>query len=555
MERTPSEDDPPSHDAEELEEIDFDDMGRLREELDAAALKTPALNLKPVYAEVAMVEEKFTGCFIDVNPTSTASSSSQIDHDSMTIDDTHIGTSTLSVPHGMVAENELALPPNPLVEEEFPNFYIDTNPTPTTPSSLLENDVPIVIDRTEGITPLGDHIAAQEQDEVIVYEAPHPRSGKVPARPEPSLPPLPSTSVLTGSIQNMTPSTPPIQPHPSIPSAPSFESVSFSFANSPTPKKQPHHAPAFNARAKAKAKVRERKREARVARMRIERQAMFGSFGAIMSEAQLRGDETGKWKRDPRWDARRRDDSDVDWGDEDEDEDGSRDLVDLVPSGADGMDLDPELELSVETLTSFVKGMSADGGRFVTMDDIADMERMRWEDEEGRVVESNGEEGDDEDADEASSMDEEADAVVGEEEQTMIAEPGGLDLSEEDEPDDDEDSSSGDENESPRTGFKARLARLRKNARGKRPADAMHAMLENGSSSDDDDFFHTWAEGDERFIAHAEVHSLHFLNLLDSAIHRHYWTKMTKFLLAVTAKRKNVCSGLFTMAPLRIWKG
>jgi hypothetical protein len=141
------------------------------------------------------------------------------------------------------------------------------------------------------------------------------------------------------------------------------------------------------------------------------------------------------------------------------------------------------------------------GARFMTMNDIADIELMRREDEEEGVVESS-EEGD------ASSEDEEADDLVDDEEEMMIAEPGGMDLGAQGVTDDDDDSSE-DEDESPKSGFQARLERLRRMARGKRPADATQVL----SESSDDDFFHdrTWAEEDDDFIAGLEVHSLRFL--------------------------------------------
>lgn len=71
-----------------------------------------------------------------------------------------------------------------------------------------------------------------------------------------------------------------------------------------------------------------------------------------MSEAQLRG---GSPKRDPRWDERRRDDSDVDWGDENGGgEEGEGEATGL----AEGMDLDPDLVMDMEAMKGFAKSMS-----------------------------------------------------------------------------------------------------------------------------------------------------------------------------------------------------
>lgn len=135
------------------------------------------------------------------------------------------------------------------------------------------------------------------------------------------------------------------------------------------------------------------------------------------------------------------------------------------------------------------------------MDDIADRERMREEDEEGRDVGSSGDDEEDE-----TTEDEEADAAVNAEENTMLAEFGDIaDFSDDDGSDEDD---TDDEGHSPRTGFQARLERIRTQARGKRPRDARHVSLDDSSDGDDDDAFErnlTWAEQDEDFIAHIEV--------------------------------------------------
>ena len=67
-------------------------------------------------------------------------------------------------------------------------------------------------------------------------------------------------------------------------------------------------------------------------------------------------------RRDPRWEERRMDDSDIDWGDEDEVEEV---VVSAKAKGkakavydSDGMDVE---DLDMEVLKSFVRGMSVDG--------------------------------------------------------------------------------------------------------------------------------------------------------------------------------------------------
>lgn len=522
---------------EELEEIDFNDISKL---LDVPSRPNPAMN-----ADVAVVEERFTGFFIDTNPTPTASDSAMavdetltplatvppnfsvgestiiteaVDQETAQLDVTAVmnidvmAVAALSISDAdtddiltPIAVDPLQafpakehLPPPP--QEEFAGFYIDTEPA--------RIDSPHVSGASD--------INIEEDDEVIVYVAPHPRSGRLTPAPSDNHTDgtsLPSTSILTGTTRPPAPSPGPSTPLPNksstsksilklpspstpIPPAPAFESISFAFSDSPAPRKQPRQMPVFTARAKSKAQLKQRRQEARAARKRAERQAMFGSFGAMMSEAQLRG---GSPKRDPRWDERRRDDSDVDWGDEDGGgEQGEGEATGL----AEGMDLDPDLVMDVEAMKSFAKSMSQDGSQFVTMDDIADSERMRAEDDEGRDVGSSGDDEEDE-----TTGDEEADAVVNAEENTMLAEFGDIaDFSDDDESDEDD---TDDEGHSPRTGFQARLERLRTRARGKRPKDARRVSLDDDSSDgDDDDAFErnlTWAEQDEDFIAHIEV--------------------------------------------------
>ncbi|KAG6862696.1 hypothetical protein C0991_010779, partial [Blastosporella zonata] len=294
------------------------------------------------------------------------------------------------------------------------------------------------------------------------------------------------TTTLASTSQRSPPasgsgSTTPIPPPRSQQApAPVFDSISFSFT--PTPKK----AREFSKRSKSKAHIKQRRQEAHATRRRLERQVLFGSFGAMMEEAKLRG--VG-YERDPRWDERRRGDSDVEWGDEDEDEDG-----DGAMGVAEGMQLDPELEIDGDAMRRFAKSMSAEGSRFVTMDDIADGVVMRLEDEsgdeDGRDVGSSGEDEEDETTEDEKDIDE----IVRAEERMLIAEPGDVEMEDSDESGEDSD----EVDTSPRTGFQARLERLRKrtNEKGK-----MRAMMQEASDDEEDeeDYFDR-AEEDEDFI-------------------------------------------------------
>ncbi|KAF9455336.1 hypothetical protein BDZ94DRAFT_1278370, partial [Collybia nuda] len=531
-----SEDD---HD-EELEEIDFSEISKL---LDVPSRPNSTTNI-----DMAVVEEKFTGFFIDTTPTPV------ISDPTMVTDDTPTPLATIPpVPIiGQPIEKTKAPDQGIMQVNDISSINTEIGATstrggPSAPDPNTDDiSTPVAIDPPRVLSDIGrlpspkqeldfyidteparinsPHLSGapdidiEEDEEVIVYVAPHPRSGRLTPAPSDhttDVTSLPSTSILTGTSHPPAPSSPGLRepqaskpststyksnlPPPStpIPPAPSFESISFSFFNSPAPNKQPRHAPVFTTRAKSKAQLKQRQREARAIRKRVERQAVFGSFGAIMSEAQLRGSNP---KRDPRWEERRQDDSDVDWGDEDGEGGGVQEATGL----AEGMDLDPDLVMDIDAMKTFAAGMSQKGDRFITMDDIADEERMRAEDEDTRDVGSSGDDEEDE-----NTADDEVDAVVNAEENMMLAEFGDIaDFSDDDDDGSDEDDSD-DEGHSPRTGFQARLERLRNHTRGKRPRDTRHVSFDEGSDDgDDDDAFMsnlTWAEQDEEFIAHIEM--------------------------------------------------
>ncbi|KAJ3554353.1 hypothetical protein NM688_g3157 [Phlebia brevispora] len=147
------------------------------------------------------------------------------------------------------------------------------------------------------------------------------------------------------------------------------------------------------------------------------------------------------------------------------------------------MDIDSDID--IKAMSNFVKGMSAEGSRQVTMDDLADAELIRQEDDD-----DDDDDGSDEDEDDGEVGDEMD--VMQEEEAMLVAEAAQSSSSSEDEDLADE--------ETPRRGFYTRLQRMRKQAEGKRPAKA-----EAESSDDDDDdpgmeLEEAWADRDESFI-------------------------------------------------------
>ncbi|KAI0935411.1 hypothetical protein AcW1_008665 [Taiwanofungus camphoratus] len=441
----------------QLEEIDFTDVGRLQAEVDA----TSALN----------VTEKTE----DGEPGVGA------------------GGSRLTA-RGFVTTAE---EPAVAVEEMATGFYVDTSPTSLEAPQAEES---IIVDRMEGV--LGD--TSQEEEEIIVYVAPHPRCGraKPPSRGATTSPAVhPRTSsVISLTAHDQLPKPPTnndVTEAPVIPIPPSFESISFSFNETPRKKQARRTFPVGGPRSLLKRSKRIRRKSLRG----------FSSFGAMMSEAHLQEEVR---ERDPRQSEQRRGDSDVNWGDSDSDAVGiAGDAIEDLSTGFGAMELDGEM--SLEAMKSFVDSMSADGSRHITMDDIADLERMKREDadeldDKGNTHSSDGESG--------GSVNEEVELVVNAEERALI----GEDIDE----DEDEDDESSDDEDTPRTGFKARLAKIRANAKGKQKEE-MYAHSSDEAMS----VQMTWADKDEDFFAKIE--------------------KIQTCCRAEIGKQKNNCFALFKM--------
>lgn len=525
---------------EELEEVDFADMGKLFPQLDAtqASASTRASQV----ASSSREEEVFTGVYHKKNstvatphshPTLSCAVASPVKPNPVSIDAvvseaTPITVhSTTMVEHSTAAlvitkdaeiviekpdlipfaqspttliSDEATVSPACLPEDNIPTFFVDTEPT--RPSAYRSASDVVLFDRAAwGNAALG------EEDELIVYVAPHPRSGG--ASPIPDVPRvrLPSRSVLTGT-------TNPIQTHPvpvvhedtsdkkSPPAQtepPQFSSVSFDFAT-PTTKKQSRQRPVFTPSDRSKARIQARKQEAQVARNRAQRRAMFGFFGAILSEARLR-DADERERKSVRWESRRKDDSDVDFGDDDEDDVPANDGVDEVSIGLGGMDLDPDLEPDLEAMKGFVQSMSAEGSRHRTIDEIQDEERMRIEDEEDDDgSDSHGsfnDTSDEEDKEETAVFEVEEEILIAESESARPRETSRSDHSNE------ADDSSDDEL-SPRANFQARLRRVREKSRSTKPMTA--AAGGDSDEEESDTSFPPWNRGDsdDNYIARIE---------------------------------------------------
>ncbi|TFY57471.1 hypothetical protein EVJ58_g6998 [Rhodofomes roseus] len=426
-----------------LEEIDFADVGKLQAEVDAIAA-------------------------------------------TMTSDETH---TTASIEAKMT-------------QETFTGFYVDTTPAPVAmrPTPFATTD------RMEGV--LG------EDDEIIVYVAPHPRvslsRATTPAPVAQTVESITTTSILTGRqlFESHEANHPAARPLASVPEdpvppeepsvsenpqeapatpqttellePPSFETISFSFESNTRKKQTRKLFPVGGPRSLLQRSKKARRRTPR----------RFGAFGALASEAQAQRE--GR-ERDPREAEQRRGDSDVNFGESSDDE------VEELSNGVGAMDLDADADISVDAMKSFVKSMSAEGSRHVTVDDIRDGERMREEDDQearhlgGSSIGSDEERDEDEDSELEKALRAEARALIGED-----AGYGSEEGEETD--DDDKDDESSDEEDTPRAGFQARLARMRARENGRSKGKGK-ARQEYDSSDEDMEINVAWADKDEDFIA------------------------------------------------------
>ncbi|KAF9074369.1 hypothetical protein BDP27DRAFT_1316958 [Rhodocollybia butyracea] len=509
---------------EGLEEIDFSDVGKFQEAVDNIALTTNMVKKEP------LVEESFSGK-INFKPVNSEQDTVMDDPDQsnfVVVDSAAVITTSTTmedadaeINHVSSTIQSIAIQDNqPTEVQDTPVFFVDTDPS----ASRYESDDVPISDRVQGPA-----LGFSDDDDIVVYVAPHPRSGRIVANSEPSaVPPteIHTTSVLTGLPIGMVPPAGP---------APTIDSISF-FSLNPTAHKDStkdsekatstsslHRPPIFTStKQQTPFKLKSRQR----GQWAVKRKGVGSSFasrGANVSEAQL----TNWNRRDPRKNEQRRGDSDVDWGDEDSDEDGWEDastdddgIIKLddakeeevhvvnvggrldvgasvrsrkgISSGAaEGMDVDPELELDVDALRRFAEGMSPIGSKHVTMNDIADEERMREEDEDDLDMDTSDDEDDDDDDDD----DDEVEKILDLEERMLIAEPGEEDEDESSEDDD------GD-NQSPKSSFQARLERLRKGAHNDAKGKGKARDVDDDDDDDDWALNRTWAEADDDFIAH-----------------------------------------------------
>ncbi|KAH8993509.1 hypothetical protein EDB92DRAFT_1854568 [Lactarius akahatsu] len=419
----------PLSDEEELLEIDYADLGKFLNEIEATAASS-----------------KNTKTTIPAAAIATTSIATSVEDDNQPVVTT--------------------------VEEGPTGFYIDTKPSPVQDSSTSTNDIAVEHPRP-GI--LGEDIGDDDDDdEIIVYVAPHPRNGKLPSVHTQSphldaktLPPSGPASVAAPVHQKTydAPNAPALPPEPepqlwpepvpkvNVPApapapALAFKNFSFSLLSS-SPKPTYHRA----------------RWPRRIARRKAERNRMFGSFGAMRAEATLR-------ELDPRRAEQRRGDSDVDWG-------GSTSgLAEVEDSEDDGGMLVDE-EIKADAMAAFVRSMGAAGQAHISAGDLEDEERIRLEDAD-----------EDEEEDESGSNEEDVDTELELADGMRILAAEGDDddeVSRSSFADDDDDDTSDDQEVTPKRSFQARLERIRSRTVGRPVKDMMREELDQEQELDDDD--------------------------------------------------------------------
>jgi hypothetical protein len=488
-------------DEEEIEEIDFNDTERLLE-----------IQAKPGRMSRMALEEQFTGYY--QTTTHSAAPLAGNEHVVHTHEDRSIELSSANVVEGMADITINSQPENPndslheaeditMITQDVATrgagagssvgggegsvgFFIDTTPSQIVASSQASKG-------TTASHALGASQAPDDDEEIIVYVAPHPRSGRLTPAVSTSninIPTkLPTTSMLTGlsTINEPPPSTNAEErveetelstinePPASTNAEERVEETGLSTINEPPAStnaeervEETEFAPSTSRFAaekrrrqfvsplllaspstQRKAKLRVRMQESRCARQKKWKKRSMFSFAAERQDKEWQESDGP----DPRWEERRRGDSDIDWGDEE------RAQAAEPLTGPDGMDVDPELldEKSIGALGSFADGMlGQERSQHLTMDDIADIDKLKQEDEasEGGADGSSeeGGEADEQDSDEES---EGANAIFEMEEERMVGET--LEQS-----DEEEESEESEDELSSCSSFRQRLEFIRK---------------------------------------------------------------------------------------------
>jgi hypothetical protein len=347
----------------------------------------------------------------------------------------------------MVVETETitVAKPEPVTIPTEPVFFVDTNPSTSRKQILVP-----AYNVHPHTASLGENaqveVESDPEDDVIVYDAPNPRI---------STPRVEPTTLANISFSNLIPSSTPRQINP-------LRRGKFV------------HVVGKNARRGGGV--------AGVKRKKLAEHGNFAAFGAMIAEARLRLQDESKDK-DPKEHLRRQGDSDLDWGDEtDEDERGG----DPAVATAEGMDLDPDLVGSGVTTAAMERFVNGVNGNHVTMDDL-----------EG--ADTSGDSASDDGNDEQDYSDEDGtdDEALENDEEMMLIDEFLADWDDPDFSDDEE-----EDDLDPRAGFQARLDRLRKK---------QQKLIETGEDEGEMDPDFQWGEGDE--IDVCTIHVLKFWSL------------------------------------------
>ncbi|KAF8196566.1 hypothetical protein BJ912DRAFT_113938 [Pholiota molesta] len=504
--RMESESEDEEEEEEEIEEVDFDEVGKL---FDSSATTAKTTIRKSKLGDSHTIpEEQFMGFYIDPKPSTPIikeSSSTDVDDLAKMMDETLSAADERTEDvqtTGLLQSEETS------VQEEL--FVVDVQPTPV-PTEMA---------------PSSDHIPSvlrdDDDDDVIVYVAPHPRNSSSNAN-EIQLDEIPSSNepdtsrfteyVSAAALPAALASSSTLAP--AITSPAPLSSFSFSFPETPRGPASRLQVPPLSTPRQAKAWNRKRAVQSKKKRAL---KASFGAFGAMREEVEMH-------RYDARYSERRRGDSDLEWGDTDDEDFHQADEVEeglaqlLAASGvaqggekkvgavdkgkgkekaedaADGTGMDVDGEYDLEAMKSFVGGLLGHrAGEHVTMDDIHDAERIRQEDEEAddNSGESEGE----------TSEDESEENVMAAEEAMLISESLEFDDNKPEDSDDDSDDSDDDDDQTPRTSFETRLEWLRERSRSHKHADTSMEDMEDDSDEDRNDFLQrnmTWAEKDDDF--------------------------------------------------------
>ena len=349
-------------------------------------------------------------------------------------------------------------------------FSIDTNPS----MSQDQISIPTYHVHLHTGSP-GDNVQVEvepdPEDDVIVYDAPNPRI---------STPKVETNTLTNISFPNHTLSSSPRQINP-------LRRGKFV------------HVVGRNSRRGSAGILG-------VKRKKLTEHKNFASFGAMIAEARLRS-HNGEEDKDPKEHLRRQGDSDLDWGEETDEEEREDDPV---AATAEGMDLDPDLVGSGVTMAQMARFAEGVNGNRVAIDEEVNAKGDSPSDDDGEIEHEGVSEDQDFESDEEGMLIEE-----------FRTDPYGSGSSDDD--DDDE--------LNPIAGFQARLDRLRRKQQ-------KIVETEDDENEDEMDSDFQWDEGEE-----IDVCIIHLPRLRDLHVAPRTWLKELSINTRRTGCRATRSSG------------